>query len=114
MALHTCSNMIFEKFFKETEASMKEYKKMGCLDQYYKEPDMPTYDEALGMLNRAAELFKSVGDMDGHAMTLETIDKQTKRGTMLNDPDETKQIVRDGRMVDLVKTWRPRTAGQEE
>lgn len=107
MALHSCACLELDRWFKEVEENLEHFKKMGCMPQYWKGVNKASYDEAVGMVRQAVELFQEAGDTSGKAMAEETLQSTERRAVMLNEPDETKQIFKDGRVVDVVRTWRP-------
>lgn len=107
MALHACGCLELDRFFKEVGQQLDEFKKKGCVQQYYKEVDMAIYDKARGRIDKAVGLFKEAGDEQGQAMAEEAAWKTERKATMLNDPDTTTQVFKDGRMFDVVWTWNP-------
>lgn len=105
IALHACSTMILDKFFKETKENFALFKKMGFNEDYFKEVDMETYEEAVGMLNKATEYFRALKDKGALEMALETQRQVMIKTTMMNDPDETKNIVKDRKLAEKIETW---------
>jgi len=105
IALHACSTMILDKFFKETKENFALFKKMGFNEEYFKEVDMPAYEEAIGMLNKATEYFRALKDKEALEMVLETQRQVMIKTTMMNDPDETKNIVKDRKLCEKIETW---------
>merc|ERR1712060_442191 len=105
IALHACSTMILDKFFKETKENFAHFKKMGFNDEHFKEVDMETYEEAVGMLNKATEYFRALKDKGGLEVALETQSQVMIKTTMMNDPDETKNIVKDRKLAEKIETW---------
>jgi len=107
LALHACGCLKLDRFFKDFDKDMEDFRAKGCMDKYWKGVNMTGYDEALGMINKAVRLFADAGDHQGQAMAEETVRSTEQRATMLNDPDVTKQIFKDGQVVDVVRTWNP-------
>merc|ERR1712190_596745 len=105
IALHACSTMILDKFFKETKENFDFFKKMGFNEDHFKEVDMPAYEEAVGMLNKATEYFRALKNKEGLDMALETQRQVMIKTTMMNDPDETKNIVKDRKLAEKIQTW---------
>lgn len=105
IALHACCTMILDKFFKETKENHALFKKMGFNDEFFKEVDMPAYEEAVGMLNKATDYFRALKDKAALDMALETQRQVMIKTMMMNDPDETKNIVKDRKLVEQIQTW---------
>eukprot|EP00443_Scrippsiella_acuminata_P077506 CAMPEP_0115564122 /NCGR_PEP_ID=MMETSP0271-20121206/102391_1 /TAXON_ID=71861 /ORGANISM="Scrippsiella trochoidea, Strain CCMP3099" /LENGTH=398 /DNA_ID=CAMNT_0002998359 /DNA_START=23 /DNA_END=1221 /DNA_ORIENTATION=+ len=94
------------------ESDLAHFRKMGCMQQYYKEPDINAYEASLGLVKKAVDLFEAAEDAEGKAMAQQTLNASDQKAAMMNDPNETKQIWKDGKLVDVVKTWNPnRDAG---
>merc|ERR1711972_984732 len=106
-ALHARGCLELEAFFKQLDADLAYFKKMGCIQQHYKEVDIKAYDESLGFCKRAAELFEEAEDTEGQAMVKQTLQDADQKAAMMNDPTETKQIWKDGKLVDVIRTWNP-------
>jgi len=112
MALHACACLRLDRFFEQLEKDLQEFRSRGCLQQYYKQPDMASYEECRSMVEKAAQLFKAAGDKQGQAMAEETHRTTEQRAAMMNDPDVTKQVMKDGRIVDVIRTWNPKKQAQ--
>mmetsp|Transcript_126982 Transcript_126982/g.317275 ORF Transcript_126982/g.317275 Transcript_126982/m.317275 type:complete len:509 (-) Transcript_126982:43-1569(-) len=111
-ALHARGCIELEAFFKKLESDLAHFRKMGCMQQYYKEPDINAYEASLGLVKKAVDLFEAAEDAEGKAMAQQTLNASDQKAAMMNDPNETKQIWKDGKLVDVVKTWNPnRDAG---
>merc|ERR1740120_189295 len=107
MAVHSCACLELDRFFQEVEKNLEYFRKMGCMKHYWKDIDKAKYDELVGMLSKSIELFKLAGDKDGQDMAEETLKSTEKKLVMMNEPDETKQIRKNGRVVETVRTWNP-------
>lgn len=114
MAVHSCACLELDRFFQEVDSNIEYFKKMGCMQQYWKEINKAKYDECIEMLTRSVELFKQVGDQTGLSMAEETLRSTERKLVMLNDPDETRQIRRNGRVVETVRTWNPNPVREPE
>lgn len=108
MAFHSSACLQLDRFFEEVNNNLDHFKKMGCMKHYWKEVDKAKYDELVGMLSKAVEIFKQVGDNNGQRMAEDTLQSTEKRILMLNEPDETKQIRKNGRIVETIRTWNPK------
>lgn len=112
-AWHARGCIELDAFFKKLDSDMAYFRKMGCMQQYYKEPDLNGYEASLGFIKKAVELFKDADDSEGQAMAEQTLQTSDQKAAMMNDPNETKQIWKDGKVVDVIKTWNPnRGAGE--
>lgn len=105
MALHACSCMILDKFFKDTKANFGVFKKMGYNEDHYVEPDMAAYEEAVGMLNTATEFFTNLRDKENLELALESQRQVTIKVTMMSDPDETRNFVKNTQLQQTIQTW---------
>mmetsp|Transcript_72091 Transcript_72091/g.159526 ORF Transcript_72091/g.159526 Transcript_72091/m.159526 type:complete len:516 (-) Transcript_72091:38-1585(-) len=104
-SMHAVAALVLEKFFKEYEDALKELKKHGYNSEYWKEPDVSRYNESINMVNEAYDIFTELGEKEARRDVEETMSTITVRGTMLNDPDETRTILRDGRLQEVINTW---------
>mmetsp|Transcript_49233 Transcript_49233/g.157475 ORF Transcript_49233/g.157475 Transcript_49233/m.157475 type:complete len:495 (-) Transcript_49233:222-1706(-) len=104
-AMHACAGIILDKFFKESEENMTTYRKSGYNVAFFKDFDLASYDKALAMVHQAEELYKEIKDKEGLDSIVETQQHITIKATMLNEPDETKQIVKDARLIEVVHKW---------
>eukprot|EP00421_Protoceratium_reticulatum_P065873 CAMPEP_0168416020 /NCGR_PEP_ID=MMETSP0228-20121227/30530_1 /TAXON_ID=133427 /ORGANISM="Protoceratium reticulatum, Strain CCCM 535 (=CCMP 1889)" /LENGTH=496 /DNA_ID=CAMNT_0008429843 /DNA_START=46 /DNA_END=1536 /DNA_ORIENTATION=- len=104
-ALHACAGIMLDKFFKESDENMKAFRESGYNAARFRDFDMETYDKALGMVNQAETIYRDMNDKEGLEQILETQQNITIRATMLNEPDETKQVTKDGKLHEVVHTW---------
>jgi len=112
-ALHARAGLILDKFFKESDANVTAWRKSGFNPSLFKDFDMETYDKALAMVNEAEEIFKELNDKRGLAEIDETKQTITIKATMLNEPDETKQIVKDNMPMEVIHKWYIPDPGEE-
>lgn len=106
-ALHARGCLELDAFFKRVESDLKQFKKMGCTQQHFKEVDINAYEESLGLVRKAVELFEEVEDVQGQAQAKQTLQSSDQKAAMMNDPNETKQIFKDGVCVSQVRIWNP-------
>merc|ERR1712176_809663 len=104
-ALHTCACLALDKFFKESNQNRKALIKSGFNQKNFVEPELKEYKESIEMVEKAYEIFTEIGDKAGIEMVSDTMANINIKATMLNDPDETRQITKNGQVIEVVEIW---------
>lgn len=107
-ALHSCACIALDKFFKDTKDNQKALIVAGYSKAAHKESDIPAYKEAVDMVERAYELYEEIGDKESMQLVADTMANINIRATMLNEPDETREIHKGTsgiQLVEVVEIW---------
>jgi len=104
-ALHASAGIMLDKFFKDSDANVAAWRKSGFNANLFKDYDMESYDKALGMVKEAEDIFTKLNDKEGLRQIFETQQNITIRATMLQEPDETKQVIKGTKPCEIIHTW---------
>uniref|UniRef100_A0A7S1RMQ5 Uncharacterized protein n=1 Tax=Alexandrium catenella TaxID=2925 RepID=A0A7S1RMQ5_ALECA len=104
-ALHAAAGIMLDKFFKDSDKNVSAWRASGFNASIFKDYDMESYDKALGMVKEAEDIYTALNDKEGLALILDTQQNVTIRATMLQEPDETKQIIKDNKPLEIIHTW---------
>jgi uncharacterized Ntn-hydrolase superfamily protein len=112
-ALHSCACIALDKFFKDVKENQKELIKSGYNKQSVKDADVPAYKESIEMVEKAYQIYTEIDDKEGIELVSDTMANINIRATMLNEPDETRQINKTtpwerspiGTIYEIVEIW---------
>jgi tetratricopeptide (TPR) repeat protein len=105
-ALHSCACISLDKWFKDAKENQKDLVKSGFNSQNFTKADVPVYKEAIEMVEKAYEIYSELGDKAAIELVSDTMANINIRATMLNEPDETRQIAKGHMEIfEIVEIW---------
>jgi len=104
-AMHGTAQIQLDQFFMTFEDNLEEHKRVGYNIEEYEEPSLEGYNAGLDRISQAAKIFVELKDEEGQMAVKETMDRTIMRSTLLQDPEETKFIVKKSRHQDTHIKW---------